>query len=220
MRIIDATVVVMLLAGVEWLAELPQSPREKAAAIHGLAQHERPSPFWSHLPQVTDLNAQRGSRLHLILLDVNGDGREEIFITPAALCGNGGCVWTVYSPTGRSHEVSHLGEARFSAGSYRFDGSMQLLTHCWRVSADVCTLGAIRFANTDMQPQVLRDCRSTDPTCSNELALIRQWQTSRAPAPLEAVITVDEVVQELRWTEQKTGRAATLPLNLDRLRVM
>jgi len=76
----------------------------------------RTQPFWEHVSQVSNGPTSPGSQLLLLRLDVNADGRPEIFLALSEECGNGGCPWIVYSPTERPNRGRYLGAAAFSPG--------------------------------------------------------------------------------------------------------
>ena len=161
-------------------------------------------PFWDHFLRVADAG---GGRLLLILLDVNGDGRKEIFLAPSETCGNGGCIWHVYSPTPGLNQVRYLGEAGFSPSGYRFTRSTHTLTDCWHMSAADCTLREDRFQSGEMTHLGLGTCRSADADCQAELARIARWQREEAPPLLSADVPESGELGKLEWHQTRGSTA-------------
>ena len=176
-------------------------------------------PFWDHLARSTDLITDRGSRLKMLLLDVNGDGQQDIFIAPESMCGTGGCDWSAYSPTGHPNEVRYLGQAAFDAGTFRFDPRTRTLRSCGHLSAESCAMAEYTFGATSMTRSDRGECKSGVPSCEQELHAIQTWQATNHPSLFEATITVKDVVTGLRWTLRSSG-AASSPPNLDQTTVI
>lgn len=154
--------------------------------------------FWDVFPDDAP-----GSRLLLILLDVDGDGRKEIFLAPADTCGNGGCVWNVYSPTPVPNQVRYLGETAFSPGGYRFTASTHTLMDCWHMSAADCALGERRFQGGQMRNRHMGTCRTKDAGCRAQLARIAQWQKEEAPPVLSADVPESGNLRTLAWRQAR-----------------
>lgn len=189
---------------------LPQSPSSVLTAAGSIA-------FWDHLAQSTDLVTERGARLLLLLLDVNGDRRPEIFIAPASLCGNGGCQWSVYSPTTDPAMVRYLGEAFFPPNGFRVDASSGALAACSHLSAEACSLVQYTFGQGSMTHHDGGECRTADAACASALRAIDAWQAANRAIVLQAVVSADDVLSGLRWT-RAPDRTAAVP-DFDHLRV-
>ena len=172
-------------------------------------------PFWKHL---TAVSPSTGGNLLLFQIDVDGDGRREVFISPSNLCGTGGCPWYVYSPTRTSREVTYLGEAGFSARGYRFSPGTHTITYCWHMSAAECALGAYRFTGKRMLHRNLGGCDSRSERCAAELHRIREWQTKHAPPVLTGELPEGEGGTVV-WRSSGGALSSDVP-DLDRLRVV
>jgi hypothetical protein len=175
-------------------------------------------PFWSHVPGTNELVVERGQRLLMILGDMTGDGRPEIFIAPARTCGNGGCIWSVYSPTGAPNELRYVGNAAFSPEAYRIDSSA--LLYCWHKSAASCQIGESRIIQDRIQTRDLGECRVDDPACTKRLDTIRSWQRSSARLLFEAAVANDRVLRGLHWTARNNRASPNALPDLDHLVVV
>jgi hypothetical protein len=186
--------------------------------VCGLVLDARSVGFWDHLAASTDLVTERGSRLLMMLIGLNGNGRPDIFIGPASLCGNGGCEWSVYSPTTKPREVRYMGEVVFSSGSFRSDPTRHSITFCIHRSAESCDLVEFSLTQAGARSRDLGECQSGEPSCEKELDRIRDWQAAHAPRILEATITTTGVLAGLKWQAQNgRGTASGAPPDLDRL---
>jgi hypothetical protein len=175
-------------------------------------------PFWRHVPGTNELVVEPGQRLLMILGDMTGDGRPEIFITPALTCGNGGCIWSVYSPTRAPNELRYVGNAAFPPEAYRIDSST--LLYCWHNSAASCQIGEIRITQDRIQTRVLGECRTDDPACTKRLETIRSWQRSPARLRFEAAVANDRVLRRLHWTARNNRASPSALPDLDHLVVI
>jgi hypothetical protein len=163
----------------------------------------RTQPFWEHVSQVSNGPTFPGSQLLLLRLDVNADGRPEIFLALSEECGNGGCSWVVYSPTEGPNRVRYLGQAGFSTGGYRFAAGA--LSYCWHMSASECGWGQYLFHGYRMEHRQGRTCKwdtgQDTSWCDAELDAIRRWQ-GQAPEVLVATVPDPDSVgpKALQWT--------------------
>jgi hypothetical protein len=156
------------------------------------------TPLWDHFLEVADVY---GGRLLLILLDADGDGRQEIFLAPSTTCGNGGCGWYVYSPTPVLNQVRYLGQAAFSPGAFRFTRSTHTIRSCWHMSAADCELGEYRFDRGTMSQRSLGTCRSTSAACELEFKQIAEWQRAERPLLLFADLPESSDLERLEWSQ-------------------
>jgi len=162
--------------------------------------------FWDHFVNVTDVGP---GALLLILLDVDGDGRKEIFLAPTTTCGNGGCAWAVYSPSSTPNRVRYLGQAGFSPGGFRLTPGTHALTSCWHMSAADCELGEHRIENGRMSFRKLGTCRSADTSCDTELKRIAAWQAEHDVPVLSAEVNETIDLDSLKWLRRQAPGAAT-----------
>jgi hypothetical protein len=167
-------------------------------ALVSVAALQPAGPFWDHFENVADVGS---GRLLLILLDVDGDARKEIFLAPSGTCGNGGCAWYVYSPTGVPNQVRYLGEADFSSGSFRLDRPSHTLTSCWRMSAAECVLTEYRVQGGTMSHRKMGACRTEDAACAAELTRIARWQRTEAPPVWSAAVPESIDLRRLEWSQ-------------------
>jgi hypothetical protein len=167
-------------------------------ALFAVAALQSGTPLLDHFLNKADVN---GGRLLLILLDADGDGRQEIFLASSTTCGNGGCVWQVYSPTSVPNQTRYLGEAAFSVAGFRFTRSAHTLRYCWHMSATECELGEYRFARGTMSAHRLGSCGSTSARCEAELKQITEWQQQEHPQMLSAVVPEDGSLERLEWSQ-------------------
>jgi hypothetical protein len=190
-----------------------------AAGLLAAQPRSAPVPFWTHLAGATDLMTDSGSTLLLLLVDVNGDGQREIFIAPEALCGNGGCEWSVYTSATGPREVRYLGQAVFPNGQFRMDAGRHTLVFCSHLSAESCALGEYAFSDRALQRRDLGTCRSGDRSCEEQLAQIRAWQSANPPPVFETAIVTDDSLLQLQWRPFQRGskNASSSVPDLDRL---
>jgi hypothetical protein len=178
------------------------------------------TPFWDHFQSVADVGA---GRLSLILLDLDGDGRTEIFLAPALTCGNAGCTWQVYSPVAASGQARYLGEASFPIAGFRLTPSNRALTSCWHLSAFECELSEYRLENSAISRRSLGTCRADTAVCQGESIRISEWQRQNDPPVFTAEVASDLDLERLKWTHQGSTAAAaprvSVP-NFDRLAVI
>jgi hypothetical protein len=176
-------------------------------------------PFWQHLAQSTDLVTTRGSHLSLMVVDVTGDDKPEIFVAPQTLCGNGGCEWSVYSPIASAGAVRHLGEVLFSESAFLVDRAARRIRYCSHVSAESCSLGEYVFEATAIHHRRLGTCISGEASCENRLREMRTWLAARPPALFDATIAADDALSGLRWLSRRGDTLQSAP-DLDHLRVV
>jgi hypothetical protein len=100
---------------------------------------------WQSAQSVPDIT-------HLILFDLSGDGRDELFLTHAQQCHeDGSCPWFVYSPLATKGRVLYLGELVFDPGRYRLVANPPSICACrdaWNeqcCSVDFDELGCTPF---------------------------------------------------------------------------
>jgi hypothetical protein len=166
-------------------------------------------PLWDHFQDVADVGP---GRLLSMLLDVDGDGRTEIFLTASQACGNAGCVWQVYSPAAAPNRARYLGEAAFPAGGFRWSPAARALTSCWHLSAFECELIEFRVVNGMIVRRGLGLCRSADSTCQTELGRIGQWQRQSGVPVFESNIPATLDLTALTWSRQgSAARRGDLP---------
>jgi hypothetical protein len=175
-------------------------------------------PFWEHVARSTDLDTTRGSRLSLMVVDVTGDGRPEIFLAPQPLCGNGGCEWSVYSPAATAGTVRYLGEVLFPEGACLVDSAAPRIRYCSHMSAGTCSLGEYIFGATSVQHRRLGTCVSGEASCERQLTEMRTWLAAHRPAVFDATVAADDTLTGLRWTPRR-GDAPQSPPDLDHLLV-
>jgi hypothetical protein len=175
-----------------------------ALALFAFAVGQNGSSFWDHFLTVADVGV---GRLSLILLDINGDGREEIFLAPSGTCGNGGCAWYVYSRTESPNHVQYLGEVDVPPAVYRLDRASRTLTSCWRMSGTECALVEHRVQNGALSRRTIGSCRSKDDACGVELTRIARWQRDEAPPVLSAAVPASIDLTSLEWSESQSASA-------------
>jgi hypothetical protein len=171
--------------------------------------------LWDHFADT--IEAPPG-RLVLLLIDLDGDGRKEIFLAPGTTCGNGGCGWYVYSPTAKPNQVRYLGDTAFSPAGYRVDPGTGALISCVHISGGSCALSEDRIQAGTLAHRDLGECMSDQPACKAELDRIAQWQNQQRQALYFAEVPASANFDQLKWSGRDgvAVSSAEIP-NLNRL---